>query len=185
MVVSFAGMLKDQVVTYQGTHTEPAERWHDTFHDFSSPTRNKVSLDFSQMPQTVEASQDIFADVKEDLEKYPSEVRTVMAGLMFRSAIVRQETASKVAPDIPGISHAFPVLVDLALRESTEGEFVQTLRRLGPPARSYAEQRSLAADASANFQRLLSRLGSGLKSSYSMDRAIALRAGSSRQSLTR
>jgi len=170
---NFREMKKNHIITYIGTHTEPAERWHDTYHDFEHESGKITSIPSWKMPQNLRESHHVFEDVLDDLSGIPAEAHKYIHALKDRSSKIRLEAATSINPDIPGLEHIMSIILEIALRRSDiENPYIDALVRIGDKGLSFVEGGTAGRIASENslrqFERILAKLGStkNLKKHY-------------------
>jgi hypothetical protein len=158
--VTTGPLLAGEIVTYRGTHTEPAERGHDIFDDFIRPSGRIVSIPALNI--TVIDSFRIFLDVEEDFLKFPVHIRPLVKRLEYRSRSERSNAALSVQSPMHDYQIIAPILVKLALCERGENEFLKALCRIRHEALGLVEslEDPPVTGNTWGYEWILSRMGS-------------------------
>lgn len=158
--VTHGPLKQGEIVTYSGTHTEPGERGHDTFDDFTTAGGKVLSI-YMQV-STVKDSLNIFLDVEDDFIKYPERIRPLIKRLEYRSREVRSKAAACVQSSLHDYQDIVPILLKHAVRERCENEFLNALWRVRHEALGLVEsfENKPATGKPWGYEWVLSRMGS-------------------------
>ena len=148
------------IVTYSGTHNEPAERGHDVYDDFTFSNGQVKSIYRSSM--TVKDSLKIFLDVDEDFECYPEHIRSLVKSLENRAKSTRIQAAKIVLSPLLDYQYIVPILLKHALRERSQNEFLNALCRVKTEAIALVEayQNTPPSRHTWGYEWILSKMGS-------------------------
>ena len=137
MKATYEVLQKGEVFTYLGTHSEPAERGCDRFHDFG--LENGMVKSVYWMPQNLKDSLAWFLDVDGDYARFPASILPLIKRLEYRAESVRTRAAESITPQLADSEYVIPILLKHAIRGHRENEFLNALCRLKKEALPYVE----------------------------------------------